>query len=125
MAWVYLDDKFPRHPKVMAAMSIDPLAPWLFVCGLAYCREHLNGGLMHFLVIPTLMPLYKPRMRSALLTAGLWDDSGNDWVQVHDYEVWNQSEDDQRQARSDKASRAATARWQRTRLAKITAGSTS
>jgi hypothetical protein len=122
MAWVYLDDNFTSHPKVIAAMAIDPLAPWLFVAGMCYCRKYLNGGLMHNLAVPTLMPLYKPRMRSALITVVLWEDSG-DWTQVHDYEDWNQTEDDQREARSEKASKAATARWERTRLAQLNGAS--
>ena len=79
MAFVYLDDKFPRHSKVMSAMMLNPLAPWLFVCGLAYCREHLNGG--------------NPSNRhsdanarvqatngGALTTVALWETSGDDWV---------------------------------------------
>ena len=111
MAFVYLDDKFPRHPKVMSAMMLNPLAPWLFVCGLAYCREHLNGGQIPRIVIPTLTPGYKPQMAAALTTVALWETSGDDWVQIHDYEFWNQSEDDQREARSAKARRAAEARW--------------
>lgn len=115
MAWVYLDDKFVRHPKVVAAMSIDPLAPWLAVCGLSYCREHFTGGLIAPLVIPTLMPLYKPKMAQALFAVGLWDGVGDGWAQVHDYEFWNTSEDAQREARSAKASRAAHARWANTR----------
>ena len=114
MAWVYLDDKFPRHPKIMAAMTLHPLAPWLFVAGLCYCREHLNGGLMPALVIPTFTPLYKPAMRAALITVALWDQSG-EWVQVHDYAQWNETEDAQREARTAKASRAAHARWANTR----------
>jgi hypothetical protein len=118
MAWVYLDDKFPRHPKVMSAMSLQPLAPWLFVCGLAYCREHLNGGMMAALVIPTLMPLYKPKMAEALYTVNLWERSG-DWVMVHDYEFWNATEDHQREARSEKASKAANAMWEKKRLAQL------
>jgi hypothetical protein len=115
MAWVYLDDKFPRHPKILGAMQLAQHAPWLFICGLAYCREHLTGGLMSPLVIPTLTPLYKPAMRDALVTVGLWEGLGDGWIQVHDYEDWNSSEDTQREARSAKARRAADARWNRKR----------
>jgi hypothetical protein len=95
----------------MAAMTLHPLAPWLFVCGLAYCREHLNGGLMPDIVIPTLSPRYKPAMKDALVKVALWDLSGDQWVQVHNYAEWNENEDDQREARSEKARRAAEARW--------------
>ena len=117
MACVYLDDKFPRHPKVMAAMSMHAQAPWLFICGLAYCREHLTGGHMPSLVVPMLTPGFKGAMKDALVTVGLWEVVSGD-IQVHDYEDWNQSEDEQREARSAKASRAAAARWQRARTEK-------
>lgn len=122
MAFVYLDDKFPRHPKVMAAMMLQPLAPWLFVCGLAYCREHLNGGLMAKIVIPTLMPFYKPKMHDALFTVNLWEASGEDWVQIHDYGGWNDTEDAQRENRAEKASKAAVARWDRERERRMATG---
>lgn len=118
MSWVYLDDKFVRHPKVLAAMSLQPLSPWLHVCGLSYCREHLTGGLMAPLVIPTLMPLYRPKLRDALITVGLWESAGDGWVQIHDYESFNHSEDEQREKRSAKARRAADARWSNARASK-------
>lgn len=124
MPMVYLDDKFVRHPKVMAAMSIEPLAPWLFVCAISYCREHLTGGLIARLVVPTLMPGYKPKIAQALVTVNLLEESGKDWLQVHDYESWNFSEDQQRVNRSAKARKAANSRWEqeRARVASADAG---
>lgn len=120
MALVYLDDNFPTHPKVIAAMGIDPLAPWLFVCGLAYCRKYLKGdGVIPELAVSTLMPLYKPRMRKALFDVALWEPFTEGWLSVHDYEFWNHTEDAQREARRDKASKAASAMWERKRLAQL------
>lgn len=111
MPYVTLDDKFPRHPKVIAAMMLDPLAPWLWICGTSYCREHMTGGLIAPLVVPTLMPLYKPKIRNALVTVNLWEDKGDGWIFVHDYPEFNDREDDQRAARSAKAKHAAKQRW--------------
>lgn len=111
MAWVTLDDKFVRHPKVIAAMSLHKLAPWLHVCALSYCREHLTGGLMAPAVLPTLTPFYNPKMSEALITVNLWEDVGDGWVQIHDYDELNAKEDAQREARSAKARKAADARW--------------
>lgn len=121
MTWIYLDDNFPDHPKVMAAMSIQPLAPWLFVCGLGHCRKHLTGGVIGPLVVPTLMPLFRPKMRQALIQVALWEDKGDGWIQVHDYDFWNHTEDEQRQKRSDKARKGATAMWEKRRQAEINA----
>lgn len=125
MGWVYLDDNFPTHPKVVAAMAIDPLAPWLYVCGLAYCRKYLKGnGMIHHLVVPTLSLCYRPKMRAALLdpTVGLWEQIGSEWIYIHDYEMWNKTEDAHREARTEKASKAASARWELDRVRKISGG---
>lgn len=36
MAWIYLDDHFPDHPKIVLAGGD---GAWLFVCGLGYCKR--------------------------------------------------------------------------------------
>ena len=110
MAWVYLDDGMPDHPKVVAAERHHVLAPWLFVCGLAYCRRHLTGGRIPKEVVATLVRGYKGAMVTGLIKEGLWDDMGPEYV-VHDYDKWNQGEDEQRNRRKEKARRAAEARW--------------
>lgn len=114
MAWVYLDDGIPTHPKVVAAGGAHELAPWLFVCGLAYCRRHLTAGLIPAPIVPTLTPLYRRAAVGALVRAGLWEEVGPPGLPpgaylVHDYEEWNAAEDGQRQARVEKARKAGLA----------------
>lgn len=122
MALVYLDDNFTTHPKVIAAMDIDPLAPWLFVCGLTYCRKYLKGdGVIPESIVPTLSPRYKPRMRQALFAVNLWELFAPNYLVIHDYEFWNHSEDAQREARSEKARKANDVRWAEQRLRKLNA----
>lgn len=117
MALVYLDDNFPTHPKVIAAMAIDPLAPWLYVCGLGYCRKYLKAdGVIPELAVPTLMPLYKPKMRQALIDVVLWEQLDIGWLCVHDYVDHNHSEDAQREARTEKARKAANAMHEQRRM---------
>lgn len=119
MAWVYLDDAIATHPKMVAAGEAHNLAPWLFVCGLAYCRRYLNGGLIPAPVVPTLTPLYRRSAVEALVKSGLWepvtlpDTKKAHAYAVPSYEEWNSGEDAQRAARKEKARQAATARWQK------------
>ena len=110
MAWVYLDDHFPEHHKTLGAMEIHPLAPYLFICGLAYCRRNFSGGLIPALAIPNLMPKYAKNAKKALILVKLWDEMSDGAVQIHDYEEWNHSE-----ARTAAARKAATIRWANTK----------
>ena len=43
MATFFLDDKFPEHPKALAAGDA---ACWLYVCGLAYIRRNGTAGVI-------------------------------------------------------------------------------
>ena len=99
----------------MTVSAIHPLAPWVFVCGLAYCRRNHTGGLIPALAIPLLMPKYRKAMGQALVTVGLWERAGCDGAMaVHDYEFWNQSEaEEMRRAktRHERAKKGADARW--------------
>lgn len=83
MAWVLLDDNFPHHPK---AVAVGPLASYLFVCGLCYCRKYHTGGFIPDKMIASLGVTRKPvRMIEMLIAVGLWDqvDGG---FHVHGYE---------------------------------------
>ena len=107
MAWVYLDDHFDEHHKVLAAGELSPVAPWLFVCGLTYSRRAGNGGMIPAAKVRTLTPLYRPAARNALLTVALWDELSDGSVQIHDYGQWNRTNDE----RSASARNAAAVRW--------------
>ena len=109
MGWVYLDDHFDEHHKVLAAGDMDALAPWLFVCGLTYCRRSGSDGLIIGPKVRTLTPLYKKGARDALVQIGLWDDLGNGDVEVHDYRQWNRTNEE----RSASARNAAQVRWKK------------
>jgi hypothetical protein len=112
MAWVYLDDQFPDHPKVVAAGDA---AAWMFVCGLAYCRRYGTDGRIPKAQVPKLTGNRAPgKLAAALLAApvgfdhGLWEDRGDHYY-VHDYTKWNKPQ----ASRSDAARTAAEARWKK------------
>jgi hypothetical protein len=109
MAWVYLDDHFDENVKVLHARELHRDAPWLYVCGLTYCRRSNTDGLIVGPQIPRLMTDYSAKAKKALIDAGLWDDAGQGSVQVHDWHEWNRSSD----AKSASARNAARVRWSR------------
>lgn len=83
MAWATLDDNFPHHPKTIGA---GPLAAYLFVCGLCYCRKYHTGGFIKAAVVTTLGASTTPKkLITALMAQGLWTrvDGG---YQIHDYD---------------------------------------
>lgn len=114
MGWVYLTDHFDEHHKVLGAGDIHPLAPWLFVCGLTYCRRAGSAGLIPDAKVRTLTPLYKKGARDALVQVALWDEVEAMGIQVHDWEQWNRTNDE----KTASARNAAQIRWAREKARK-------
>lgn len=81
MAWVYLDDNFPNHPKAVTAGAV---ARDLFVCGLCYCRRFHTGGFLPLAAIRTLGAVNAKRSADVLVKVGLWELTEGGY-QVHDY----------------------------------------
>lgn len=104
MAWVYLDDQFPDHPKVAAAGGD---AAWLYVCGLAYVKRYTTEGRIPKVQVSKLSDRRSPaRIARRLVDVGLWDDGGDHYL-VHDYHDWNKPQ----ASRTEAARKAARARW--------------
>lgn len=121
MAWVYLDDQFPDHPKVVQAGGD---AAWLFVCILCYCRRHGTGGEISVEQVRRLSTSERPsRLLNRLIDVGLIDspwekprrNSGETAAKlprytvlyVHDWGEWNRAGI----SRSEAGRKAAEARW--------------
>lgn len=109
MAWVYVDDHFDEHPKVLAARDLHRDAPWLFIAGLCYCRRSNTDGLIIGPQVPRLISNYSKAATRALLTMGLWEDAGAGSIVVHDYAEWNRTSE----SKSASARNAAQVRWAR------------
>jgi hypothetical protein len=104
MAWVYLDDQFPDHPKIAAAGGD---AGWLFVCGLAYVKRYATEGVIPKRQISRLSDRKTPsRLARKLVEVQLWEDDGNDY-RIHDYHDWNRPQAN----RVEAARKAARVRW--------------
>jgi len=104
MAWVYIDDQFPDHPKVVAAGDA---AAWLFVCGLAYCKRYATAGRIPKGQVAKLTGARSPaKLARTLVAVVLWEDDGTHYV-VHDFDDWNKPQ----ASRTESARKAAKARW--------------
>lgn len=104
MAWVYLDDHFPDHPKIVLAGGD---AGWLWACGLAYVRRYATEGRIPKGQVPKLSDRKNPaRLAQRLVDVGLWLDEGEHY-RYHDYGDWNKPQ----ASRSEAGRKAAQARW--------------
>lgn len=101
MPWVYLDDAFYDHPKIIAA---GPAAGWLWVVALGWTNRNLTAGVIPKHVARRLVEGGR-RLAPLLVKAGLWEDH-DDSYRFHDYEQWNKTA-----AKREQAQKAARARW--------------
>ena len=86
MAFVKIDEKLPRHPKMLAAMSIQAGAFGLYVAAVCYANEHRTDGLILHSALSALLPaIPRPKpVAAALVTARLWEPIEDAWL-IHDY----------------------------------------
>lgn len=103
MTWVYLDDKFDQHPKVVEAGSD---AAWMFVAGLCWVNRNLTGGRIPKSA-PRLLTDKKPApLVTRLLEVRLWEKDGEDY-RIHNYDYWNRTA----KSLSERGKKGAEKRW--------------
>lgn len=111
MTWLYLDDRFPEHPKVIAAGGD---AGWLWLCGYGYVQRHLTEGHIPKAVVHRLSDRKNPVvLAQRLVEVELWEDQGATYY-MHDYDEWNAAAAEakaKKEARREAARKAAEARW--------------
>ncbi len=111
MPWVYIDDKFDQHPKVIEAGSD---AAWLFVAGLCWSNRNLTAGRIPRSAVRLLTDKRPAPLVARLLAVVLWELADGDAYLIHDYDFWNQTA----KSMSDRARKAAERRWENERKAK-------
>jgi hypothetical protein len=109
LTWVRVQAAISRNHKVLTLLPQKggDRALNVFIFGLGYCAEQGNAGF-----IPEgALGLFHGNARSAqlLVEVGMWHDRPGGW-EVNDYAEY-QPTDDAARARSDKARKAAEARW--------------
>lgn len=87
MPWVRIDEHAMSHPKI-AGLTDGSFRLW--VQALAHCQNFLTDGLVKPVALRG-MSAYSPKRRSELVAAGLWDESADGAITVHDYLQWNDS----------------------------------
>jgi hypothetical protein len=103
---VLLDDKLPRHPKIL---KVSAEAAWFFVCGLCYCREHSPDGTIPNSAIDFLGKHRRPKvLAKELVGVVLWEPH-EDGFRVHDYFDWNPTAEQTRAKKKKTAERVQ--RW--------------
>lgn len=107
MTWFKVDDGWHAHPKVLD-VSLAARGLWV-TCGSYVAANDLDGK-----VPASFVRMHGgARYVSELVTAGLFETVEGGWL-MHDYLVYNPSKaevDAAQQERTEKARRAANARW--------------
>jgi hypothetical protein len=109
LRWVRLDTSLPRNPKVLGLLQEREghRAAFAYVCALAYCGEQGTEG---FVPREALSLLHARQSDArALIDAGLWVEEAGGWT-IPDWAEF-QPTTAQMQARTNKARKAAAARW--------------
>jgi hypothetical protein len=84
MPFVKVDDKLPEHPKMLAALVIEPLALGSYVAGLCYCNRNRTDGFIPTLALGSIAPAKPKNVVKALTFARLWHEIEGGYT-VHDY----------------------------------------
>jgi hypothetical protein len=86
MAWVWLDDEMPEHPKVVGAAGVvGDSALAAAVSGIAYSNRHLTDGHLPAAKVQGLTHHKRPAVvAQALVTAGLWEPVDGGYL-IHDF----------------------------------------
>lgn len=111
LSWVRVDANLHSNHKILALLSErgGDHALNVYIFGLGYCGSHGMDGF-----IPTAaLGLFhgKPRDGALLVEVGLWQELPGGY-EVNGWREFQPSDEDA-QRRSDKAKRAAEARWSR------------
>jgi hypothetical protein len=119
MSWVYFDDAFPEHEKVIAAGDD---GGWLWVCAIAFCNRRKTGRFIPDSMIPRLTGLPKPIAIADRLVKLRLLETADGGYRVHDYEGWQaaamraaaekKAATSKSTARSEAGKRGAASRWQ-------------
>lgn len=109
LSWVRVQAAIGRNHKVLALLPQrgGDRALNVFIFGLGYCAEQGNAGFIPEGALGLIHGTAKAAHQ--LVEVGMWEQRQGGW-DVHDYADF-QPTDEAAQARSEKARKAAVARW--------------
>lgn len=107
MSWRRIDDAFDVHPKVETLRALGPrrFASAIAVWTLAGCHASRADGTFTDLIVRRLRVASWPRAVLDLTSAGLIRDLGNGCYRFHDWEHYNEGEDEKAAKRLKNADR--------------------
>ena len=93
MPWGKVDDHFHAHRKTGEALASEPLSLSLWVLGLSYACQQMDGFVPRWFAEQKL-PKRTSRERAirALVSAGLWEEDSDGGWQIHNFLRWNPRE---------------------------------
>jgi hypothetical protein len=115
--WVKLCERIGSHPKLLC---VGAEAAWLWVTSIAYANAHVTDGVLPKKALRAFFPTddWTPTklrgLADRLVEAGLWEETGGDSWQIHDYAVY------QAEAMTERVERKRE--WERDRKAVQRAG---
>lgn len=109
LTWFRVNCGIIRNRKTLALLTSSggERAFNVFIFGLGYCGEQASAGFIPTLALPLIHGT--PRHAKLLVQVGFWDECPGGW-EVHKYAEY-QPVDAAAKARSEKARKAAEARW--------------
>lgn len=108
LPWVRLETSLPTNPKVLALVEDKAFqAITAYICGLSYCGAQGTAGFIPRAALPFLHA--RKTDAAKLVEVGLWIENAGGW----DVNGWNdfQPTSEEIRIRSEKAKKAAAARW--------------
>lgn len=110
LPWIRLDTALPDHPKILALVDGHKdgrASAFVHICGMAYCGRHGTDGFIPREALSRINGRQADAER--LCQVGLWKDIGHGWT-INGWDEY-QASDESTKARSERAKKAAAARW--------------
>ena len=108
MIWVRLETALPTNPKTLALVEDGAFRAFaVYICGLSYCGAQGTEGFIPRAALPYIHG--RKTEASKLVEVGLWTEGAGGW-DVNGWEDF-QASSEEIKTRSDKAKKAAAARW--------------
>jgi len=105
--WVKVDDKFPRHPKVLVAAG--ELGRYgharvvnVALQGMCYAAEHLTDGFIPREAVKSFIDPHPFEVADVLVKVTLWHEAEGGY-QVHDWAAYNPSAEETKERRTQRA----------------------
>jgi hypothetical protein len=111
LPWIRLDTALPDNPKILALVDGHKdgrASAFVYICAMTYAGRHGTDGFIPREALPRI----NGRMSDAtrLCAVGLWKEAGTFGWEINGWAEY-QASDESTQRRTERAKKAAAARW--------------